>query len=725
MLQALAWSILPYPLRRSGRSLCVRREKDFFGYIISQLIIVSSYKDGTYLPPHCSDSGFVQGHIVRDSLLAFLAPSPQAIQFAIKTLLGGGFALWLALRLGLEQPQWALMTAFIVAQPLSGMVVQKGLARLFGTLVGTFMAVVMMALFAQTPVLFLLAFSLWLALCTACSTMLRSAWSYSFVLAGYTVAIIGLPAIGKPLVIFDEAIARSTEICLGIICATLSSALLWPQRVERQLAQQARDAWLSGVEAARQVLSGEVDTRQGLLETLARIVAVDAQREHAWFEGNQGRQRAVALRVLSRDLLGMLRLSRGVARQWRQLSGTEALCIAPWLQRVCQGMQERQSEALAALAKELRLAAQDPAFNTTQQLCLERMALLLRRVEDASRAVLDVELGRAPADAPQPLSWHYDWQAALVYGCRTALAFLVLSAFWLATAWTAATGALLLTCVVCSLFARLEAAPQIGILFLRGIFYAVPVAFLVGQIVMPQIDGFVMLCLALGVPLFFGVLGMAKPALAATSTSFSLHFIVLCLPAPGVGFSVAFFLNGVLGMLLGVGCAVLAFRLVVLRDPAWHGRRLLHAIVLDLGRLTRRDLRRAENWFGGRMADRLIQLARHYPVRPDKARSRWDEGIAGLDLGDELLHLRSCLAKADKALLRAQQCFLQQLQEVLARGPEAAHEGALNAAVTELQKALHCCSGAVDRRLAEAALLQLHAGWCHWCRLRGEAHGPA
>ena len=72
----------------------------------------------------------------------------------------------------------------------------------------------------RAPLLFVLAFALWLALCTASSTMLRSAWSYSFVLAGYTVAIIALPAIGKPHVVFDEAIARCTAICLGITCAT-------------------------------------------------------------------------------------------------------------------------------------------------------------------------------------------------------------------------------------------------------------------------------------------------------------------------------------------------------------------------------------------------------------------------------------------------------------------------------------------------------------------------
>ena len=183
------------------------------------------------------------------TLQALLAPNLPALQFAIKTLLGGGVALWLALRWGLEQPAWALMTAFIVAQPLSGMVLQKGLARLLGTLVGTLMSVLFMGLFAQTPWLFLLALALWLGLCTASSTLLRSAWSYSFVLAGYTVAIIALPAISHPLGIFDQAVARCTEISLGIICATASSALLWPLRVERQLADQARSAWHSGMQA--------------------------------------------------------------------------------------------------------------------------------------------------------------------------------------------------------------------------------------------------------------------------------------------------------------------------------------------------------------------------------------------------------------------------------------------------------------------------------------------
>jgi uncharacterized membrane protein YccC len=125
------------------------------------------------------------------------------------------------------------------------------------------MSVVFIGAFAQTPWLFLLALALWLALCTAASTQLRSAWAYAFVLAGYTVAIIALPAIDHPLQVFDQAVARCTEICLGIVCATASSALIWPMRVEQQLAGQARQAWHNGLQAASAMLGGEDEARKG------------------------------------------------------------------------------------------------------------------------------------------------------------------------------------------------------------------------------------------------------------------------------------------------------------------------------------------------------------------------------------------------------------------------------------------------------------------------------
>lgn len=662
---------------------------------------------------------------MRDSLLAFVAPSAQAVQFAIKTLLAAGLALWCAFRFGLEQPQWALMTAFIVAQPLSGMVVQKGLARLLGTLIGASMTVLLMALFAQAPWLFLIAVALWMGLCTAASTMLRSAWSYAFVLAGYTVAIIGLPAISQPLTVFDQAVARGTEIALGILCATVVSAVFWPQRVERQLGQQARSVWQAGVSAASQTLAGEPMARQGLLEVLGRMVAVDAQREHAWFEGNRGRQRAAALRLLSRDLLTMLRLARGVGRQWRQLDEVENHALAPWMQRVRDCLSDPKGSRCAILAQEMREVAEEQALSAAQRRCLERLALLMLRLETAGNALQAVEQGEVRGSLPPALSWHRDWQTAMLYGSRSALAFLALAAFWMATAWTAASGAMLLASVVCSLFASRENAAQIGLLFLRGIFYALPVAFFVGQILLPQLSGFPMLCLALGVPLFFGALGMAKPALGATATSFCLHFIVLCAPQNDMNYDLAFFFNEAQAMLIGVTCAVLAFNLIGLRSPRWHGRRLLRATLQDLARLTQHRLIGAESWFGGRMADRLLQLARHYPLLPSQTRNRWDDGVASLDLGDELLHLRACLAAGDSSLGQAEADFLARLRQQLLLGPAAERESALDEAANQLLQALRAAPSSIDRRLAEAALLQLQDGWRRWCGLQEGTDGLA
>ncbi|QZP33158.1 FUSC family protein [Pseudomonas sp. DR48] len=659
------------------------------------------------------------------TLQALFAPDRRALQFAIKTLLGGGLALWLALRWGLEQPAWALMTAFIVAQPLSGMVVQKGLARLLGTLIGTIMSVVFMSVFAQTPWLFLLALALWLGLCTASSTLLRSAWSYSFVLAGYTVAIIALPAITHPLTVFDQAVARCTEICLGILCATAASALLWPMRVERQLADQARAAWQSGMNAARATLAGDAQARKGLLEILGRIVAVDAQREHAWFEGGLGRQRARAISGLSQKLLMLLRIARSVRRQWKQLDTPEAEQLRPWMTEVQDALNTADTATLQALRPRLLDACHDPQISSAQSYCLARFTLLLDTAMAATTALRAVEEGRETVDPPRTLTPHRDLSLALVFGARSALAFLVVSSFWLATAWPAAAGALVLTCVVCSLFASRENGAQIGMSFMRGIFLAIPAAFFVGQILLPQWSGFALLCLGMGVPLFLGALGMAKPQIGATATSFCLHFIVLVSPLNAMKFDVATFFNSAQAMVVGVGAAVLAFHLLILRNPAWHGRRLLAATLGDLVRLTRRNLRGAESWFGGRMADRLLQLARHYPELPEPARSRWDDGLLGLDIGDELLHLRLSLAVAQVPVSAPEQRYLEQLEKLLTQGPAGDRAGALEQPSEEFLKTLYALPPSDAVKLAQGAVLQLQSSWRAWCRQQEQSHGLA
>jgi uncharacterized membrane protein YccC len=314
--------------------------------------------------------------------------------------------------------------------------------------------------------------------------------------------------------------------------------------------------------------------------------------------------------------------------------------------------------------------------------------LLLDTALAACDALSAVQEGRAAADPPRTLAPHRDLSLAMVFGARSALAFLAVACFWLATAWPAASGALLLTCVVCSLFASRENGAQIGMSFLRGILLAVPTAFVIGEIMLPQWSSFAMLGMAMGVPLFLGALCMAKPPLYATATSFCLHFVVLVSPLNTMKYDVATFFNNAQAMMIGVGAAVLAFNLLILRNPAWHSRRLLAATLDDLVRLTHRSLRGAESWFGGRMADRLLQLARHYPELPVPSRSRWDDGLLGLDIGDELLHLRLSLAVAQVPESPAQRHYFETLEQVLERGPAGDQGDALAQASDEYLRVL-------------------------------------
>src|SRR6516162_1840924 len=103
--------------------------------------------------------------------------------FAAKTTASGLIALLVAFTFNLDQPQWALLTVFIVAQPQSGLVLAKSFYRIIGTLTGASVALLLVALFAQERVLFLGTLSLWIGMCTFGSQYMRNFTAYAFVLA--------------------------------------------------------------------------------------------------------------------------------------------------------------------------------------------------------------------------------------------------------------------------------------------------------------------------------------------------------------------------------------------------------------------------------------------------------------------------------------------------------------------------------------------------------------
>ena len=148
--------------------------------------------------------------------------------FSAKAFAAAMLAIYITQWAGLPRPFWAMLTSYVVAQPLAGAVRSKGLFRVCGTFVGSTMTVLMVPALANAPELLAGAMALWVATCLYLSLLDRTPRSYAFMLAGYTAALIGFPSVATPLAIFDTASARVEEIGIGILCATLVHSVVFP-----------------------------------------------------------------------------------------------------------------------------------------------------------------------------------------------------------------------------------------------------------------------------------------------------------------------------------------------------------------------------------------------------------------------------------------------------------------------------------------------------------------
>jgi uncharacterized membrane protein YccC len=80
----------------------------------------------------------------------------------------------------------------------------------------------------DAPVLLVAALSLWIAGCIYFAVLDRTPRSYVFLLAGYSVALIGFPLVDAPDTVWDVVLVRVEEITLGIVCATVIGSVVFP-----------------------------------------------------------------------------------------------------------------------------------------------------------------------------------------------------------------------------------------------------------------------------------------------------------------------------------------------------------------------------------------------------------------------------------------------------------------------------------------------------------------
>ena len=277
----------------------------------------------------------------------------QNVFYSIKTFAAGMLAMFIAFKLDLTEPRWALMTVYIVSQPYAGMVLSKSIARVCGTLAGAAMAILLVTLFHNTPPLFVLSVALWIGACLYCSIYMRDApGAYGAMLAGYTAAIIGFSAISAPDTLFETATGRCLEIILAICVATLASRVVLPRSSGRVFRIRVASALADMNRTITDILGGHYDDTRGLAnlkKLLADALALESLRVHATRDTAEVREagdlvRAIQGRVLS--ILSMLVSLHDRLLRLRKQRPETAAQLDPLFARVAERI-----AAIAAAAK--------------------------------------------------------------------------------------------------------------------------------------------------------------------------------------------------------------------------------------------------------------------------------------------------------------------------------------------------------------------------------------
>jgi uncharacterized membrane protein YccC len=581
--------------------------------------------------------------------------------FALRTVSAGLIALLAAYALKLEHPQWAMMTVFVVAQPVAGMVLAKGFYRLIGTLVGAVAAVAITFLCGSNAWLFVAAISLWIGLCTYVSSLLRNPEAYGAALAGYTATIVGLPAFGQPHLLLDLATARCAEIVLGIVCAGLTSRLILPQLARDAMRARLRRSILDLATYAKSSFSGGDAAK---LETLYRKLVAESQalgemRAYARLEAPSQATHAYPVRRTIGHLLSALSAVRMLHAHPRppdapklvvrgelrvlleELSSTPGALddTGPWIARL-----QQIADRARRMPDEIGKNDPDPVGAVTRLMIAAEFADALKEILRGLDALAAPPSGRT-RDRRQPaLVIHRDRPAALRNAVRAAVATMLVATFWLATRWSELAGVLIIVAVVSSLFAPRPNPVQVAWGFFKGTLLALPVAFVISQYALPAFPGFGWFIVFVVPVLIPASLAMANPRYVGVATAFAINFLAFLSPHQVMTYDPVPFLAGSASILVGILLAIGVYLVVLPADPWATVNRIAESMREDLVRLCLHERMPRRTAFESLAYDRVNQLLPLAQRIGRKADALFGGSIASVAVGLEALRLRRALA---------------------------------------------------------------------------------
>jgi uncharacterized membrane protein YccC len=556
---------------------------------------------------------------------------PPVRNVAIRLSLASAIAMAAANILSLHNPWWAAMAVWMIGQPPRGLLFERSLAQIVGTMSG---AVVGVGIVLASPSLTIavICLTLWIAICCGVANAMRHQRAYGAALCGLTSAALVSLTFSSSLDPIVFATARTLDTFVGVGSAILVALAFGPKSQGSMIDDQARSAVARAMTLiADALVTSEDKTTVAERGFLAMLASLQASTEDSVAGSLVSRRKLRDLNSLFAFLLDLIVVARAVRSHARLLEDSNQDSLALLRQEftasadalLMHGVLDasRIDAAIAVLIKN------DEAFLPVLE---EMRALLSRAVNGCNRLRLT---DRSPGK-----KWslpHADLAGLKLAVVRGGLAAGVASLAWLTLPWEESRYLMLGTCIFTVLFSAVdEPAALVKQVLLAGL-AAAGAAIVWRLAVVPELaSGWISLCLAIPV-LFAASLLQARNGTVFIGLAFNMLFAVLARPVDANSDMPMRLITIEAMLLAGIALSYIFYRWLLPIDTKRRRRNIREAIRREIIAISVR----ASTPLSERHLARLRYLVFSLAVRSRGDIQESEDALAALSVGHVLLRL--------------------------------------------------------------------------------------
>jgi len=441
-----------------------------------------------------------------DKLLREAGLDRHAIAHGLRLALAAMLAFSIASIFHVDNAFWAAMPVFVVTQPRRGLMFERAVFRIIGSLAGIAAGLAILKTEAG-PLEMLALLGVWVALNAFLVHMLRGVHGYGAMLSGISASIVVLPSLFHPDTAFALAVSRAECTLIGVVCVTLVVGLFTPPSERNAFYEEVRNVAVEALKVSALILDGNRpdEAEHVLFRTMADVQQRGALVTAASPEGYRRLHHVEALLVHALGVLSAARLAAETEKD-------RVRAAAPLLLTLAQRPQDEAArEALLARIEE----------EVPELIADVRMLLKADAVFDADPRSADARSFGSKAIYLAP---HRDERLAAFVALLAGGATAVAGYAGYQLGWPPAALGALGICTFSMIFGSMPRPKVMVPVLLKGVLAGVAMALVYRFLVQPHVETVPQLILSVVPFVLFGSIVRASPKHAGWGIDLNMCF---------------------------------------------------------------------------------------------------------------------------------------------------------------------------------------------------------